>query len=71
MIGIYNQDLAENMVLIERGEIENTEEEINRTLSVLSKNNFTDQKKCNEVQFGKFPKLHFALFIQLVIIHFL
>lgn len=31
-----NQDLAENMVLIELGGIDNTEEEINRTLSVLS-----------------------------------
>ncbi|PYF07214.1 stage II sporulation protein P [Ureibacillus chungkukjangi] len=35
--GVYNQDLAENMVLIELGGIDNTEEEINRTLSVLSK----------------------------------
>nr|WP_285842620.1 stage II sporulation protein P [Ureibacillus chungkukjangi] len=34
--GVYNQDLAENMVLIELGGIDNTEEEINRTLSVLS-----------------------------------
>ncbi|MCM3389320.1 stage II sporulation protein P [Lysinibacillus fusiformis] len=34
--GIYNQDLSENMVLIELGGIENTEEEINRTISVLS-----------------------------------
>lgn len=35
--GIYNQDLAKNMVLIELGGIENTEEEINRTISVLAK----------------------------------
>ncbi|KGR77157.1 stage II sporulation protein P [Ureibacillus manganicus] len=34
--GIYNQDLAKNMVLIELGGIENTEEEINRTISVLA-----------------------------------
>ncbi len=34
--GIYNQDLANNMVLIELGGIENTEEEINRTISVLA-----------------------------------
>ncbi|WP_079524092.1 stage II sporulation protein P [Solibacillus isronensis] len=54
-MGIYNPDLAENMVLIELGKIENTEEEINRTISVLSKNNFTGQKKCNEVQVGNSP----------------
>jgi len=35
--GIYNQDLANNMVLIELGGIENTLEEINRTISVLAK----------------------------------
>lgn len=35
--GIYNQDLAKNMVLIELGGIENTQEEINRTISVLAK----------------------------------
>jgi len=35
--GIYNQDLAENMVLIELGGIENTQEEINRTISLLAK----------------------------------
>ncbi|MBM7607300.1 stage II sporulation protein P [Lysinibacillus composti] len=35
--GIYNQDLANNMVLIELGGIENTQEEINRTISVLAK----------------------------------
>lgn len=37
MGGIYNQDLAKNMVLIELGGIENTQEEINRTISVLGK----------------------------------
>ena len=35
--GIYNQDLAKNMVLIELGGIENTQEEINRTISVSGK----------------------------------
>ncbi|WP_391201541.1 stage II sporulation protein P [Psychrobacillus sp. L4] len=35
--GIYNQDLAKNMVLIELGGIDNTQEEINRTISVLAK----------------------------------
>ncbi|ARD47522.1 stage II sporulation protein P [Sporosarcina sp. P33] len=35
--GVYNQDLAKNMVLIELGGIDNTEEEINRTISVLAK----------------------------------
>lgn len=35
--GVYNQDLAQNMVLIELGGIDNTEEEINRTISVLAK----------------------------------
>ncbi|PUB10627.1 stage II sporulation protein P [Paenisporosarcina sp. OV554] len=35
--GIYNQDLAKNMVLIELGGIENSQEEINRTISVLAK----------------------------------
>ncbi|SOC21855.1 stage II sporulation protein P [Ureibacillus xyleni] len=34
---IYNQDLSKNMVLIELGGIENTQDEINRTISVLSK----------------------------------
>ncbi|WP_407081775.1 stage II sporulation protein P [Psychrobacillus antarcticus] len=34
---IYNQDLANNMVLIELGGIDNTQEEINRTISVLAK----------------------------------
>lgn len=37
MNGIYNQDLANNMVLIELGGIDNTQEEINRTISVLAK----------------------------------
>jgi stage II sporulation protein P len=35
--GIYNQDLAKNMVLIELGGIGNTQDEINRTISVLAK----------------------------------
>ncbi|MCM3638212.1 stage II sporulation protein P [Sporosarcina luteola] len=35
--GVYNQDLAQNMVLIELGGIDNTEEEINRSISVLAK----------------------------------
>lgn len=35
--GIYNQDLSNNMVLIELGGIENTQDEINRTISVLSR----------------------------------
>jgi len=34
--GNYNQDLAENMVLIELGGIGNTQDEINRTISVLA-----------------------------------
>jgi len=34
--GIYNH-LAKNMVLIELGGIDNTEEEINRTISLLAK----------------------------------
>ncbi|MFG3613551.1 stage II sporulation protein P [Rummeliibacillus stabekisii] len=34
--GVYNQDLAKNMVLIELGGIENTKDEIDRTLSVLT-----------------------------------
>lgn len=35
--GIYNQDLSKKMVLIELGGIENTQDEINRTISVLAK----------------------------------
>lgn len=35
--GIYNQDLSKNMILIELGGIENTQDEINRTISVLSR----------------------------------
>jgi len=34
--GIYNQDLAPNMILVELGGIDNTEEEILRTISVLT-----------------------------------
>lgn len=35
--GIYNQDLSPKSILIELGGIENTEEEINRTLAVIAK----------------------------------
>lgn len=35
--GIYNQDLARNMLLIELGGIDNTEEELVRTISVIAK----------------------------------
>jgi len=35
--GIYNQDLLPQSILIELGGIENTEEEINRTIAVLAK----------------------------------
>lgn len=35
--GIYNQDLAPQMLLIELGGIDNNEEELNRTLKLLSK----------------------------------
>lgn len=35
--GVYNQDLAKNMVLIELGGIDNTQYEIDRTISVLTK----------------------------------
>lgn len=35
--GIYNQDLSPRSILIELGGIENTEEEINRTLAVIAK----------------------------------
>ncbi|KGR83508.1 stage II sporulation protein P [Lysinibacillus odysseyi] len=34
--GIYNQDLSPQMVLVEIGGIDNTEEEVTRTISVLS-----------------------------------
>lgn len=34
--GIYNQDLAPNMLLIEFGGIDNTEEELQRTMAVLA-----------------------------------
>lgn len=34
--GIYNQDLSPQMVLVELGGIDNTEEELTRTISVLS-----------------------------------
>lgn len=35
--GNYNQDLSKNLLLIEIGGIENTEDEVNRTIAVLSK----------------------------------
>lgn len=35
--GVYNQDLASNMLLIELGGIDNTEEELHRTMAVLAK----------------------------------
>ena len=35
--GIYNQDLSPHSILIELGGIENTEEEINRTIAVIAK----------------------------------
>lgn len=35
--GVYNQDLSKNSLLVELGGIETTEEEINRTISVLAK----------------------------------
>ena len=34
--GVYNQDLAPNMLLIELGGIDNTEEELHRTMAVLA-----------------------------------
>lgn len=35
--GVYNQDLTPQSILIELGGIENTEEEINRTIAVIAK----------------------------------
>lgn len=35
--GIYNQDLSSSSLLVELGGIENTEEEINRTIAILTK----------------------------------
>lgn len=35
--GKYNQDLSKSLILIELGGIENTEEELNRTIAVLAK----------------------------------
>jgi len=35
--GIYNQDLSSRSLLVELGGIENTEEEINRTIAILTK----------------------------------
>lgn len=45
--GIYNQDLAPQMLLIEMGGIDNTEEEIKRTIAVLTQaiaNMFTNEQ---------------------------
>lgn len=35
--GLYNQDLAKEMIIVELGGVENTEEEINRTIAILGK----------------------------------
>ncbi len=35
--GVYNQDLSSHALLVELGGIENTEEEINRTIAILAK----------------------------------
>ncbi|CAM5442875.1 Stage II sporulation protein P OS=Lysinibacillus sphaericus OX=1421 GN=LYSIN_00414 PE=4 SV=1 [Lysinibacillus sphaericus] len=35
--GRYNQDLAKEMILIELGGIDNTEDELNRTIAVIGK----------------------------------
>lgn len=35
--GVYNQDLAPNMLLVELGGIDNTEEELHRTMAILAK----------------------------------
>ena len=35
--GLYNQDLAKEMIIVELGGIENTEEELNRTIAILGK----------------------------------
>lgn len=34
--GVYNQDLAPNMLLIELGGIDNTEDELERTMAILA-----------------------------------
>jgi stage II sporulation protein P len=34
--GVYNQDLSSHALLVELGGIENTEEEINRTIAILA-----------------------------------
>ena len=45
--GIYNQDLSSHSLLVELGGIENTEEEINRTIAILAKaiSNIFDETK--------------------------
>lgn len=35
--GLYNQDLAKEMIIVELGGVENTEEELNRTIAILGK----------------------------------
>lgn len=35
--GLYNQDLAKEMIIVELGGVENTEEELNRTIGILGK----------------------------------
>lgn len=43
--GVYNQDLSSRSLLVELGGIQNTEEEINRTIAILTKaiSNFFDE----------------------------
>ena len=48
--GVYNQDLSSHALLVELGGIENTEEEINRTIAILTKaisNVFENTKATN------------------------
>ena len=35
--GLYNQDLAKEMIIVELGGVENTEEELNRSIAILGK----------------------------------
>ncbi|TQR19267.1 stage II sporulation protein P [Psychrobacillus vulpis] len=35
--GVYNQDLAKNLLVVELGGIDNTEQEINRSIAILAK----------------------------------
>lgn len=36
MDGVYNQDLAKEMILVEIGGIDNTEDEVYRTVAVMA-----------------------------------